>query len=294
MYAIETYNLSKSYGKYRGITDVNLKIPKGEVFGFIGPNGAGKSTTIRTLLNFIFPTSGSGKILGLDCVKDTKKIKQLIGYLPGEVNYYDNMKIKDLFKYSANFYKKDCTKKIDELVNIFQVDISKKISDLSLGNKKKVGIIQALLHEPEVIICDEPTSGLDPLMQKSFFEVLKEENKKGTTIFFSSHILTEVQEICSTVAIIKEGKILRTEEISKLRSNQFKKITLKFEDAANNSFNIEGAKNVTLQNGFINFLYNGSIDNIINSLYGKKIQNLLIEEPSLEEIFMHYYEKEER
>lgn len=294
MYAIETYNLSKSYGKYRGITDVNLKIPKGEVFGFIGPNGAGKSTTIRTLLNFIFPTSGSGKILGLDCVKDTKKIKQLIGYLPGEVNYYDNMKIKDLFKYSANFYKKDCTKKIDELVDIFQVDTSKKISDLSLGNKKKVGIIQALLHEPEVIICDEPTSGLDPLMQKSFFEVLKEENKKGTTIFFSSHILTEVQEVCSTVAIIKEGKILRTEEISKLRSNQFKKITLKFEDAANNSFNIEGAKNVTLQNGFINFLYNGSIDNIINSLYCKKIQNLLIEEPSLEEIFMHYYEKEER
>lgn len=294
MYAIETENLCKSYGKYRGITDVNLKIPKGEIFGFIGPNGAGKSTTIRTLLNFIFPTSGSAKIMGLDCVKDTKKIKQLIGYLPGEVNYYDNMRIKDLFKYSANFYKKDCTKKIDELVDIFQVDTSKKISDLSLGNKKKVGIIQALLHEPEVIICDEPTSGLDPLMQKSFFEVLKEENKKGTTIFFSSHILTEVQEVCSTVAIIKEGKILRTEEISKLRSNQFKKITLKFEDAANNSFNIEGAKNVTLQNGFINFLYNGSIDNIINSLYGKKIQNLLIEEPSLEEIFMHYYEKEER
>lgn len=294
MYAIETDNLCKSYGKYRGIIDVNLKIPKGEIFGFIGPNGAGKSTAIRTLLNFIFPTSGSGKILGLDCVKETKKIKQLIGYLPGEVNYYDNMRIKDLFKYSANFYKKDCTKKIDELVDIFQVDTSKKTSDLSLGNKKKVGIIQALLHEPEVIICDEPTSGLDPLMQKSFFEVLKEENKKGTTIFFSSHILTEVQEVCSTVAIIKEGKILRTEEISKLRSNQFKKITLKFENAADNSFNIEGAKNLTHHDDFINFLYNGSIDNIISSLYGKKIQNLLIEEPSLEEIFMHYYEKEEK
>lgn len=293
MYAIETNNLCKSYGKYRGITNVNLKISKGEIFGFIGPNGAGKSTTIRTLLNFIFPTSGSGQIMGLDCVNDTKKIKQLIGYLPGEVNYYDDMKIKDLFIYSANFYKKDCTKRINELVDIFQVDTSKKISELSLGNKKKVGIIQSLLHEPEVLIFDEPTSGLDPLMQKSFFEILKEENKKGKTIFFSSHILNEVQEVCSKVAIIKEGKILKTEEISKLRSTQFKKITLKFHDKAAENFSIEGAKNITQENGSINFLYNGSVDNIINSLYGKKIQNLLIEEPSLEEIFMHYYEKEE-
>lgn len=292
MYAIETNNLCKNYGKYRGITNVNLKIFKGEIFGFIGPNGAGKSTTIRTLLNFIFPTSGSGQIMGLDCIKDTKKIKQVIGYLPGEVNYYDDMKIHELFTYSANFYKKDCSKKINELVDIFQVDTSKKISELSLGNKKKVGIIQALLHEPEVLILDEPTSGLDPLMQKSFFEVLKEENQRGATIFFSSHILTEVQEVCSKVAIIKEGQILKTEEISKLRSNQFKKITLKFEDLTDNNFNIEGAKNLIQKDGFINFLYNGNINSIINSLYGKKIQNLLIEEPSLEEIFMHYYEKE--
>lgn len=294
MYAIETNNLCKSYGKSRGITNVNLQIPKGEIFGFIGPNGAGKSTTIRTLLNFIFPTSGSAKIMGLDCVKDTKKIKQLIGYLPGEVNYYDDMRIKDLFIYSANFYKKDCTKRINELVNIFQVDTSKRISELSLGNKKKVGIIQSLLHEPEVLIFDEPTSGLDPLMQKSFFEILKEENKRGATIFFSSHILNEVQEICSKVAIIKEGKILKTEEISKLRSNQFKKITLKFENSADNNFNVEGAKNLIRENGFTNFLYNGSLENIISSLYGKKIENLLIEEPSLEEIFMHYYEKEDK
>ena len=293
MFAIETDNLCKSYGKSRGISNVNLQISKGEVFGFIGPNGAGKSTTIRTLLNFIFPTSGSGKIMGFDCVKETKKIKQLIGYLPGEVNYYDDMKIIELFSYSANFYKKDCTKRINELIDIFQVDASKKISELSLGNKKKVGIIQALLHEPEVLIFDEPTSGLDPLMQKSFFEVLKDENKKGTTIFFSSHILSEVQEVCNKVAIIKEGKILKIEEISKLRSAQFKNITLKFQANEEAEFMLEGAKNLTQEGGCTNFLYNGDINNIINSLYGRKIQNLLIEEPSLEQIFMHYYEKEE-
>lgn len=293
MFAIETANLCKSYGKFRGIEDINLQIVKGEIFGFIGPNGAGKSTTIRTLLNFIFPTSGSGKIMGFDCVKESKKIRQIIGYLPGEVNYYDDMKIKELFTYSANFYKKDCSKKIQELVDVFQVDVSKKISELSLGNKKKVGIIQALLHEPEVLILDEPTSGLDPLMQKSFFEVLKRENERGTTIFFSSHILSEVQEVCSKVAIIKEGKILKIEEISKLRSAQFKNITLKFQDNKGQEFQLDGAKNITEIEGTINFLYNGDLDNIINILHGKKIQNLLIEEPSLEQIFMHYYEKGE-
>lgn len=293
MYAIETNNLCKSYGKSRGIIDVNLKIEYNEVFGFIGPNGAGKSTTIRTILNFIFPTSGRAKILGFDCIKESKKIRELIGYLPSEVNYYDDMKISELLKYSGDFYNKDCSKRIKELSDIFEVDSSKKINELSLGNKKKVGIIQALLHEPKLIILDEPTSGLDPLMQKTFFEVLKEENKKGATIFFSSHILSEVQEMCNKVAIIKEGKILKTEEISKLRDAQFKKVMINFNNEISD-INIPGAINAVKLGTSVKFLYNGDINNLIDNLHKNKIKNLTIEEPSLEEIFMHYYTKEDK
>ncbi|MDP4177108.1 MAG: ABC transporter ATP-binding protein [Bacillota bacterium] len=299
MIVIETNHLCKRYGKDRGIIDVNLAVKQGETFGFIGPNGAGKSTTIRTLLNFIFPTSGEAKINGLDCIKNSKKIRQIIGYLPSEVNYYDDMNAGQLFKYSSNFYKKDCTKRINELCEIFQVDKSKKVGEMSLGNKKKVGIVQALLHEPEILIFDEPTSGLDPLMQKMFFNVLKEQNKKGTTIFFSSHILSEVQEICSRVAIIKEGKILKTDEVSVLRNSQFKKIMicLSEENIIDISeINIDGAVNIKIEQdkkNTITFLYTGKIDDLLYNLHKLKLSNLLIEEPSLEEIFMHYYEKEE-
>ncbi|WP_339063352.1 ABC transporter ATP-binding protein [Tepidibacillus marianensis] len=226
MVAIETFNLTKFYGKSRGIIDLNLTINDGEIFGFIGPNGAGKSTTIRTFLNFIFPTSGSAKILGLDSMKDSKEIKKQVGYLPSEVNYYDDMKVKELFHYSAKFYHKNCDQRTKELLEIFDVDANKYFSDLSLGNKKKIAIIQSLLHQPKLLILDEPTSGLDPLMQNKFFEILKEESKKGTTIFFSSHILDEVQKMCDRVAIIKEGQIVKTEEIEKLRQGNYKKISI--------------------------------------------------------------------
>lgn len=293
MLAVETINLCKNYGKSRGIVDVNLQIQQGEIFGFIGPNGAGKSTTIRTLLNFIFPTSGQGTVMGYDIVKDSKKIKELIGYLPSEINYYDDMRIKDLLEYSGKYYRRDCSKKISELSERFELDLSKKIRELSLGNKKKVGILQALIHEPKLLILDEPTSGLDPLMQKTFFDVLKEENKNGTTIFFSSHILSEVQEVCNRVAIIKEGVILRTEEIAALRASQLKKITLKLTNTNINEINIPDIKNIKKLEDTFYFLYRGNMNSLINNLHGISIENLLIEEPSLEEIFMHYYKKEE-
>jgi ABC-2 type transport system ATP-binding protein len=206
---IEINNLTKTYGKSRGISDISFHVEQGEIFGFIGPNGAGKSTTIRTLLSLIYPTSGSATIFGKDCIKFAPEIKKEIGYLPSEVFYYDNMKVKDLLKYSASFYKKDCSRRMKELAEIMDLDLNKKIDDLSLGNKKKVGIVQGLLHEPKLIILDEPTSGLDPLMQQKFFELLEEENRKGATILFSSHILSEVQRLCNRVAIIKEGKIAR-------------------------------------------------------------------------------------
>src|SRR5659263_164069 len=211
MNVIEIKNLTKNYGKARGITDVSFNVEQGEIFGFIGPNGAGKSTTIRTLLSLIYPTSGSATIFGMDCVKFGPEIKKEIGYLPSEVFYYDNMKVIDLLKYSASFYKKDCSKRITELAEIMDLDLNKKIDDLSFGNKKKVGIVQGLLHSPKLIILDEPTLGLDPLMQQIFFDLIREENKRGATILMSSHILNEVQRICSRVAIIKEGKIIKLE-----------------------------------------------------------------------------------
>ena len=226
MYIIETSNLSKSYGKNRGIIDINLKIKEGEIFGFVGPNGAGKSTTIRTLLNFIFPTGGSGKILGMDIVKQSKDIKKQIGYVPSEVKFYDEIKIKDIIKYSCSFYDGINQEDVDKLYELLEVDVEKRMSELSLGNKKKVAIVQALIHKPRLLILDEPTNGLDPLIQKRLFEVLKKANKEGTTVFFSSHNLVEVENFCDRVAVIKEGKIIDTVVLEKLAKKAALKIVL--------------------------------------------------------------------
>jgi ABC-2 type transport system ATP-binding protein len=293
MNVIEIKNLTKTYGKSRGITDISFNVEEGEIFGFIGPNGAGKSTTIRTLLSLIYPTSGNATIFGKDIIKFAPEIKKEIGYLPSEVFYYDNMKVKDLLKYSASFYKKDCSKRIKELAAVMDLDLNKKIDDLSLGNKKKVGIVQGLLHEPKLIILDEPTSGLDPLMQQKFFELLEEENKKGATILFSSHILSEVQRLCNRVAIIKEGKIVTVEKISNLRENTYKKFKVETKAPLDPAyFNLNGVNNLTVKENITSFLFRGDINTVLKKITDINITNLWIEEPDLEEIFMHYYEKE--
>ncbi|MGM0921457.1 MAG: ABC transporter ATP-binding protein [Bacillota bacterium] len=293
MNVIEIKNLTKTYGKARGISDISFNVEQGEIFGFIGPNGAGKSTTIRTLLSLIFPTSGSATIFGKDCIQSAPEIKKEIGYLPSEVFYYDNMKVKDLLKYSASFYKKNCSKRIKELAEIMDLDLNKKIDDLSLGNKKKVGIVQGLLHEPKLIILDEPTSGLDPLMQQKFFELLEEENKKGATILFSSHILSEVQRLCNRVAIIKEGKIVTVEKISTLQENTYKKFEIEAKSKLEqNYFHLSGLNNLEVNNNVASFIFKGNINTVMKKIADIEITNLWIEEPDLEEIFMHYYEKE--
>ncbi|MGG0240574.1 ABC transporter ATP-binding protein [Bacillus rhizoplanae] len=293
MNVIEIKNLTKTYGKARGISDISFNVEQGEIFGFIGPNGAGKSTTIRTLLSLIYPTSGSATIFGKDCIQFAPEIKKEIGYLPSEIFYYDNMKVKDLLKYSASFYKKDCSKRIKELAEIMDLDLNKKIDDLSLGNKKKVGIVQGLLHEPKLIILDEPTSGLDPLMQQKFFELLEEENKKGATILFSSHILNEVQRLCNRVAIIKEGKIVTVEKISTLQENNYKKFKIETKTALDkNYFQIDGVNKLEVHNNVTSFLFKGNINTVMKKIAEIEIANLWIEEPDLEEIFIHYYEKE--
>ncbi|MDI6618941.1 MAG: ABC transporter ATP-binding protein [Clostridiales bacterium] len=293
MSVIETKNLTKSYGKARGIIDVNLNIEEGEIFGFIGPNGAGKSTTIRTLLGLIYPTSGSATIFGRSCI-DHPEIRKEVGYLPSEVFYYDNMKVCDLLKYSASFYKKDCTKRINELAEIMDLDLKKKIDDLSFGNKKKVGIVQGLLHEPKLIILDEPTSGLDPLMQQRFFELIEQENKKGATVFFSSHILSEVQKMCSRVAFIKEGKIIKLEKMSTLQENSYKRISIEAKSSISKGiFNISGVNGLKIKNNTASFIFRGNINTIIKSISQIELSNISIGEPDLEEIFMHYYAKED-
>ena len=292
MNAIEIRNLTKTYGEARGITDISFNVEEGEIFGFIGPNGAGKSTTIRTMLSLIYPTSGSVTIFGKDCIQYGPEIKKEIGYLPSEVFYYDKMKVIDLLNYSASFYKKDCRKRIKELSERMDLDLNKRIDDLSFGNKKKVGIVQGMLHEPKLLILDEPTSGLDPLMQQTFFDLLKEENKKGTTILLSSHILSEVQKMCDRVAIIKEGKLIKLEKISTLKGNNYKRFKLETADGVDSGyFAMDGVSDIVVGVHEISFLFRGNINVMMHKLSALNLTNLWIGEPDLEEIFMHYYEK---
>ena len=292
MSIIEVNKLSKYYGKAkaRGIVDVSFNVDEGEIFGFIGPNGAGKSTTIRLFLSLIFPSSGSAKIFGKDCIEFGPEIRQEIGYLPSEVFYYEGMKVLDLLKYSASFYKKDSTKRMYELAEIMELDLKRKIDDLSYGNKKKVGIVQGLLHQPKVIILDEPTSGLDPLMQQKFFNLIKEENKRGATVFFSSHILGEVQKMCNRVAIIKDGSIVNIQDIKTLQKDNYKKIEVSAADQDDKRFAVTGVSNLTKENGALKFFYKGDINQIMRIILEKEVSDVTIEEPTLEEIFMHYYE----
>jgi len=290
---IDITDLSKFYGKSRGIENVNLEIGRGEVFGFIGPNGAGKSTTIRILMNLIFPSGGSARIMGLDVVRQTKEIKRKVGYIPSDANAYSYMDAEEFLTYMARFHDvPDAPGRIRELSERLELDLNRKISDLSSGNKKKVSIIQSLVNSPELLIMDEPTAGLDPLMQSVFFDLLRSENQRGVTIFFSSHILGEVQMFCRRVAVIKEGKIVQVEDIDTLRKKQLKKVFIEFgEQADETNISIPGVVNlVTGSDNAMSFMFSGDINELTGFLSGRKINNLMIEEPSLDEIFMHYYQ----
>ncbi len=287
---IEINNLTKSYGKHRGIENVTFDVKQGEIFGFIGPNGAGKSTLIRTLLGLQKSTGGSAQLLGKDITNFAKDIAQDVGYLPSEVFYYDGMKVKDLLNYSASFYKKDCSKRIKDLAGRLDLDLNRKIDDLSYGNRKKVGIVQALLHEPKLLILDEPTGGLDPLMQQTFFDILTEENKKGMTIFFSSHVLSEVQRMCERVAIIKEGKLIAVNNVAEMREDNYKKYELVLNTPVEDGIDkISGVTNYSKVGNKINFLYKGEMNQVIKKLGEFDLKDISIIEPTLEEVFMHFY-----
>lgn len=234
--AIVLNELTKHYGKHRGINNLSFSVNQGEFFGFIGPNGAGKSTTIRTLMGLIRPTGGSASIFDLDCHSKASVIARDVGYLPSENSYYENMKVRELLQYTADLYGMDCKTKMKELADRLNLDLSRKIADLSLGNKKKVGIVSAIMTSPKLIIMDEPTSGLDPLIQQAFYDILKEENSRGATVFFSSHVLSEVQKLCDRVAILKEGQLIGIQSIKELRESGYKKVSLSAKEAIPRDF----------------------------------------------------------
>ena len=288
---IEIKNLTKYYGKIKGVENLNLDLLEGEVFGFIGPNGAGKSTTIRAIMNLINKTNGKVIINGNEFDKNNLKIKENIGYLPSEINLYDDWTVQEILDYHEGFYKKNISKRRKELLEKLNLDERKKIEDLSLGNLKKLGIILAFMHEPKILILDEPTSGLDPIMQNVFYDLLKEEKKKGTTILYSTHVLTEVSKICDRVGIIRNGNMIKIDKIENITKNNLVYVTI-----TSNDINeiIDDLKIETIyKNGnTIKFKNNILHDKLIKKLAKYKIEKILIEEPTLEDIFIHYYEKE--
>lgn len=289
MEIIKTTRLTKYYGKARGIINLDLTVTQGEFFGFIGPNGAGKSTTIRTLLGLIFPTSGSAMIFGKDVTKEKESILRNIGYLPSEALFYQGMKVKDILKLSADLRKKDCTAESKLLCKRLQLDTTRKIDELSFGNRKKVAIVCALQHRPELLVLDEPTGGLDPLMQKEFFDILRERNKEGTTIFLSGHVLSEIQRNCTRAAIIRDGRIIACDSVDALSKTNAKRITV---HGIIDLEHLSGIRDRKETKGSVSFLYSGDMNSLLRTLSSGQVNDLTVTEPDLEEVFLHYYEKE--
>jgi ABC-2 type transport system ATP-binding protein len=299
--AIETSNLTKYYGAKCGIDGLNLTVESGEVFGFIGPNGAGKTTTIRTLLDIIFPTDGSARIFGLDCHTDSRRIKREIGYLPSDDHFYQSMTGNELLEYGARIRNLDrdrARKRIGDLADRLEADLGANIKTLSRGNRRKISIINALLPEPKLLILDEPTSGLDPLMQTRFFELITAEQERGATVFFSSHVLSEVQKTCTRVAIIKNGHIVRTDRIDAMARERLKRVVLEPKPGQSlGALPINGAEEVQRQGGTVRFMYSGTATDLLAALsepaLRDKLDDVSIERSTLDEIFMEYYQDEE-
>ena len=289
MEVMKTTKLTKYYGKVRGIKELDLTVTHGEFFGFIGPNGAGKSTTIRTVLGLIAPTSGDAMIFGKDVTKEREAILQNIGYLPSEALFYQGMKVKDILRLSADLRKVDCSAESNRLCERLQLDTARKIDDLSFGNRKKVAIVCTLQHRPELLVLDEPTGGLDPLMQKEFFDILRERNREGTTIFLSSHVLSEIQRNCTRAAIIRDGRIIAQCSVDDLSKTSAKRITV---HGSIHLENLSGVRDRKAGEDGISFLYSGDMGSLLRTLASGQVDDLTVTEPDLEEIFLHYYEED--
>ena len=287
MNAIQLSNLTKYYGKSRGILNLNLDVKEGEFFGFIGPNGAGKSTTIRTLLGLITPSSGQAKIFDETIRQRNPQIRSHIGYLPSEAVFYRGMNVKDLLKLSADLHYKDCSAEREILCRRLQLDVNRKVDELSFGNRKKVAIVSALQHQPKLLILDEPTSGLDPLMQREFFHIIRERNEQGATVFLSSHALSEIQRNCTRAAIIREVRIIACDRVEALSKTNAKRISVQGQVSLDS---LEEIRDLKENDGVFSFLYGGDIHRLLETLSAGTITDLSITDPDLDEIFLHYYE----
>lgn len=283
---IEVRNLTKKYGKSRGVTKLNLNVEKNDFFGFIGPNGAGKSTTIRTILGLIKPTLGTAEVFGMDSLKFRDKILREVGYMPSEAMFYNGMKVEEIINFSARLRNENCTKEVKILCDRLQLDLKKRVEELSLGNRKKVSIICALQHKPKLYILDEPTSRLDPLMQKEFFSLLKERQKEGATIFLSSHILSEIQHYCTKAAIIREGRLIVQDSVESFIGKATKQVNI---HGITHLPDIKEIKKAEISGDSVSFIYDGEIKNLISALSGLDIKDMTITEPDLETIFMDIY-----
>lgn len=275
-YAIEIQNLTKNYGKNRGVTNLSMAVEEGDVYGFLGPNGAGKSTTIRSMLGLARYQEGEITLLGMNAREHQVEILRQVGYMPSEAWFYPEMKVKDAIRYAADMRKMDCKKESEILCERLQLDVNKKVEELSLGNRKKVSIVCAMQHKPALFIFDEPTSGLDPLMQAEFFKLVMEYNAKGTTCFLSSHVLSEIKKYCRHASIIREGKLIRTDTVENLTKTNAKHVRL-IKDGVEEDF-----------------IYRGNLNELLRELAGHDVSDVVIEEPELEEVFMHFYEEGDR
>lgn len=292
---IETRNLTKYYGKIRGIEDLNLQVKEGEIFGFLGPNGAGKTTTIRLLLRLINPTSGEAFVFGKDVGKNYISILYEVGYLPGDVHLYEKMTGKKLLDFASSFYKKKNFKKFkEEIIERLGCNLNTPFKKLSKGNKQKIGILLALFHKPKLLILDEPTSGLDPLVQNEFYRILLDLKKEGTTIFFLSHNLPEVERVCDRIGIIKEGTLVDVETIEKLRSHRRKIVEVRFKEPYKREdfSKLEGIEIIEARDDFLRLYTESSVINtLLEHLTNYKIEDINFSYPDLEGVFLKYYEK---
>lgn len=291
--AIRFDRLTKRYGKSRGVDDIDLTVDTGSIFGFIGPNGAGKTTSIRTLLGFLRPTSGTVRVFGQDIGTDGPGIRRRVGYLPADVRYYRDMRAADLLRYSAAFYGSDPDgrreRRLDELADRLGLTLDRRFRALSTGNKKKVGIIQALLHSPDLLVLDEPTSGLDPLAQHAFFQLLRDERDRGTTIFFSSHVLSEVQSLCDRVAVIRQGRIVDVQDVDDLVVSRVKRVHVRMGDgAALQALDLPARAEPGSSD--VEWLHTGDMTELLVLLARAGVQDVTIADPPLEDVFMHYYD----
>lgn len=292
---ISTTDLTKFYGKHRGILGVSLDINQGEVFGLLGPNGAGKTTCIRIFLDFIRPTSGSATVLGMDSRSDSVEIRRNVGYLPGDFITYERLTAEELLQYFANL-RGGHLRKAKVLAERFDLDLSRKIGELSRGNRQKVGLIQAFMSDPKLLILDEPTTGLDPLLQQEFHTLVLEEAEAGKTLFVSSHVLPEVEIICDRVGIIREGSIVAVEEVATLRKQTVTKIEIEFGHIVSKADfeGVVGVSEVTIKDHHLSCNVTGNVDSLIKLAARHTVINIQSAHPALEEVFLTYYSQPDK